>query len=380
MSHSAQNRLEELDSLRGLAALTVVAHHCLIMLPMIYFDSNLPTADAARANLLKYTPLHALWAGHEAVLLFFVLSGFVLSLPFFTGRAVCYRSFGIKRLCRIYVPCIIAMLVGIGLRELCVAPRITGASPVLDGLWRAPVTPRLVAGCTLVAGTFNLADYNSVLWSLVHELRISIVMPFLALFVWKRHWATGIACATGLYAAAYYVLVHSSYDMESLVVTASYIPMFLVGAVLAKHRAGLVRSFRAMPLVVRLGIMSGAVACYTYPYISRMGGDRYPSKEPVATIGAAAIIVVALASGRVSGILRARPLLFLGRISYSLYLYHFTVLLTLVHLLNGRWPLPLILATAAAISVPVSAIAYKLVEVPSIRWARQLSTLVTVRP
>lgn len=379
MPNSAHSRLEELDSLRGLAALTVVAHHCLIMLPMIYFDSNSQSADATRANLLKYTPLHALWSGHEAVLLFFVLSGFVLSLPFFSGRTVCYRSFGVKRLCRIYVPCVIAMLVGIALREMCVAPRITGASPVLDGLWRAPVTPRLMAGCTLVAGTFNLADYNSVLWSLVHELRISIVLPFLALFVWKRHWAAAIVCASALYAAAYYVLVHSSYDMESLVVTASYVPMFLVGAVMAKHRTDLVGWFRRMPLLARLGIMTGAVACYTYPYISRMGGDRYPTKEPVATVGAAAIIVVALASGRVSGLLKARPLLFLGRISYSLYLYHFTVLLTLVHLLNGRWPLPIILLVAAALSVPVSALAYNLVEAPSIRWAKRLSSLVAVR-
>jgi peptidoglycan/LPS O-acetylase OafA/YrhL len=380
MSNNVQNRLEELDSLRGLAAMTVVAHHCLIMLPMIYFDDNLSPAVAARANVLKYTPLHALWAGHEAVLLFFVLSGFVLSLPFFSERPVCYRSFGVKRICRIYIPCIIAMLVGIALREMCVAPRITGGSPVLDGLWRAPVTPRLVAGCTLVAGTFNLADYNSVLWSLVHELRISIVMPFLALFVWKRHWGTAIACASLMYAGAYYVLVHSSYDMESLVVTASYIPMFLIGAVMAKHRNELVEGFRKMPLTVRLGVVAGAIACYTYPYISRMGGDRYPSKEPVATVGAAAIIVIALASGRLSAILKTRPLLFLGRISYSLYLYHFTVLLTLVHLLNGRWPLPLILGVAAATSIPVSALAYNLVEAPSIRWARRLSNLVTVRP
>jgi len=73
------DRFEQLDSLRGLAALSVVVNHFLNILPGIFDNPN-------DFWFLKYTPLHLFWAGHEAVIFFFVLSGFVLSLQFFKKK------------------------------------------------------------------------------------------------------------------------------------------------------------------------------------------------------------------------------------------------------------------------------------------------------
>lgn len=50
-------RIKELDSIRGLAALTVVFGHFCLMLP------SLP-------NSIKFSPLRFLWAGGEAVIVF----------------------------------------------------------------------------------------------------------------------------------------------------------------------------------------------------------------------------------------------------------------------------------------------------------------------
>src|SRR4051812_48108680 len=74
-------RYQQLDALRGLAALTVVMQHFLSVLPSI--DGH---SDNAWVNLWKYSPLHITWAGYEAVIFFFILSGFVLSLPFYGER------------------------------------------------------------------------------------------------------------------------------------------------------------------------------------------------------------------------------------------------------------------------------------------------------
>lgn len=64
-------RFAELDSLRGIAAFLVMSSH-LIMLEF-YNKSEY-------YHLLDDTPFRIFWSGHQSVILFFVLSGFVLSL------------------------------------------------------------------------------------------------------------------------------------------------------------------------------------------------------------------------------------------------------------------------------------------------------------
>jgi peptidoglycan/LPS O-acetylase OafA/YrhL len=80
----SQGHFESLDGLRGAAALAVVIHH----------SANVYLVTETR-NLGFFTPvLHALARlGHPAVLLFFVLSGFVLYVSFLRGHDRSYRSF-----------------------------------------------------------------------------------------------------------------------------------------------------------------------------------------------------------------------------------------------------------------------------------------------
>jgi hypothetical protein len=61
--------------------------------------------------VLLRTPLRLLWSGQTRALLFFVLSGFVLSLPWLNGRSAPYGRFLLGRFCRIYPPYIIAMVI-----------------------------------------------------------------------------------------------------------------------------------------------------------------------------------------------------------------------------------------------------------------------------
>ena len=59
--------------------------------------------DPSRSWWLTETPLAVLRAGREAVDFFFVLSGFVLVLPFLKGP-VAYPDFVFRRVCRIWIP------------------------------------------------------------------------------------------------------------------------------------------------------------------------------------------------------------------------------------------------------------------------------------
>ena len=97
-----QARYFELDSLRGLAAMIVVLHH----LRFLWQEDAKPSSAICRFFLDLVAPF-----GTEAVMLFFVLSGFVLSLPTVNGRPQTYFTFLIRRIFRIYVPYLAALLV-----------------------------------------------------------------------------------------------------------------------------------------------------------------------------------------------------------------------------------------------------------------------------
>src|SRR5258708_1027684 len=106
-------RVDQLDSLRGLAAVNVMASHLLLCVPLIF--AGVHDRDGANrfTYAILYTPLHLFIAANEAVILFFILSGFVLSLPFFSPQAPSYRELAIRRVCRIYLPCLASLAIAL---------------------------------------------------------------------------------------------------------------------------------------------------------------------------------------------------------------------------------------------------------------------------
>jgi peptidoglycan/LPS O-acetylase OafA/YrhL len=88
----ASRRFYELDSLRGLAAITVVFDHFIRIWPPEII------------HVLDRTPLRLLIAGRQAVILFFLLSGFVFTLPHKRNSPLNYGRFLLKRVRRIYLP------------------------------------------------------------------------------------------------------------------------------------------------------------------------------------------------------------------------------------------------------------------------------------
>jgi peptidoglycan/LPS O-acetylase OafA/YrhL len=118
-------RMASLDGLRGLAALVVVVQHCALTLPSLANQYLAPNA-ASPAWWLTYTPAYLAWAGREAVLVFFVLSGLVLALPRLSGRrSDGWSSYYRKRLLRLYLPVLAA--VALTALVLVLVPR-TGAA------------------------------------------------------------------------------------------------------------------------------------------------------------------------------------------------------------------------------------------------------------
>lgn len=101
-------RFHELAGLRGLAALTVYFSHLL--------GSYNISGDFF--NYLDHSPFHIFWHGEGAVQLFFILSSFVLTLPYMKNtETLTLSSFYAKRVLRIYPVFFCAILFSLILKE-----------------------------------------------------------------------------------------------------------------------------------------------------------------------------------------------------------------------------------------------------------------------
>jgi peptidoglycan/LPS O-acetylase OafA/YrhL len=107
--------------------------------------------------------------------------------------------------------------------------------------------------------------------------------------------------------------------------------MFLLGIALARHRAYLAERWGHLPRLAVWALTVGALLSYNYsPFLGRLSA-RIGITLGTLGLTSAIVIVLAMTNGNWSAFLRLAPCQFLGRISYSLYLTHLTVLYILIY-------------------------------------------------
>src|SRR3984957_8463239 len=181
----AGRRIVALDGLRGVAAIMVLLHHALLMLPQFAdyeWYSRVPAHMSFGEFLLLRTPLRLVWAGQERAIMFFVLSGFVLCLPWLSGKRQSYGRFLLGRFCRIYPPYIAAMALAALASVFIGGHVLPNASGYFNELgWAHPPGGGALPSILLVL-TNHHSDYiNEAVWSLTWEVRVAILFPLLML-------------------------------------------------------------------------------------------------------------------------------------------------------------------------------------------------------
>lgn len=345
-------RVRALDGLRGIAATVVVIDHSVVLFPAMANSLAQEPVPAAWA-WMTFTPVHILWAGTEAVYVFFILSGLVLVLPFL-DRPMRYRSYYATRLLRLYIPVVAS--VALALLWSVLIPR-TGLAG--RGLWiedhdRPETLLRLIGDITLV----HPSVLNGPLWSLRWEVVFSALLP---LYVWlvrrfRRHtWGLlTIAMAAST--------VGHALGEEALL----YLPMFLIGGSLAALISDARLPSFPHPWIVAIVIV-GITAGWT--------------SEPIGTAVSSSLFPVVLASTAFTVVLAARqPQLrnalespvpqWLGTKSFSIYLVHEPVLVSAAILtpLSATVLAPLI---GVPIALLLAVMFSRFVEEPSHRLAKR---------
>ncbi len=177
---------KRLDALRGYAALIVVIHHCLLVfaysgenfLPPSIFE--FPWRDAAFAKILNRFLLLFFGSGPAFVILFFVLSGYLITSSLQKRKVsniLDYIFYLARRACRIYPTHIaaIGVILGILVFKDFAIPYNKIYSPWFN-FWTHPFyLPEILDNISLF--NFLRVDMNNVTWSLYYEVFGSLFLP-----------------------------------------------------------------------------------------------------------------------------------------------------------------------------------------------------------
>lgn len=349
---SQHRRFVELDSLRGVAALTVVLFHV--------YGNKSPTSETLHSptfdgvlNLF----LTSIFPGTGAVMLFFVLSGFVLSESLKNFEILnwrIYAAFITKRLFRL-MPLVWA---SIGL-----------AIVFLILFHKAPV-PWSRVPYALLTDRDAIGPFNGPLWSVNVELISSGLFPVL-LFANRQIGVVGrILLLVGLvWAMKFYGEVYVAYFLFCFQL--GIMIRDLTEPVFCKLSAG---AAHVLVFIAILMIMIPTNA-------SRMGLIQEISHVRLEGFGAMILIgyVLSLHGARSAAALRWPPLIFLGTISYSLYVLHFPIIGVLDHIawrfIPAEHYFPAQTLAACLVlptTIVASYLAYTLIELPLQTVGRQL--------
>ena len=234
---NSTSRYEQFDSLRGIAALIVIIGHHMMVFPA-YENYRYELNSPHIVYLFKETSLRIFFSsGNEAVILFYVLSGFVLYLSINNAKFH-YSTYLIKRVCRIYIPYLAAIVIAIMAKILLSHDDMPFISNWFSKSWTTAVTPDLLLQHLLFIGQYNTDAYNNVIWSLVHEMRISIMFPLLILLFIreKLRYSLFWFIVLSFTSTIILYLFGSSVEITSILLSFHYITLFLLGSLLAKYR------------------------------------------------------------------------------------------------------------------------------------------------
>ena len=309
-------RLQTLDLLRGIAALMVCWSH---------FSPTLPTVIAG----------HVAHIGTAGVPIFFVVSGFIIPWGLLKANydVASYPRFITKRMFRLHPPYLVSLI-------------FTLALSLLAAAWLKKPINISIGDLLLESIYLKFPPENPVYWTLAIELQyyITIGLMFSLVFhraAWVRHFA-------------FIGMITVGYFIKEVWPFASYLPFFAFGFLVVWHMK------RLSSTVV--------VVAYILP-VAALAAIDHGMTWLIAGLLAASLIAI------IPDLKASRPFLFLGMISYSLYLIHFPLGIKAMNVLMPRVPELLhggIFVFLTVLVIGAGWIFYRLVELPAIGWSSKV--------
>lgn len=396
-----RTRIVGLDGVRGLLCLSIAITHV-----TGYYSKH--TAAVWKTNVFGFSLVY-----------FFVLSGFLLFLPYVrnvvadrsSARMPDVRDYGVHRLARIMpVYLAIFLIVNFVLRVAYVQNTAVVPDDVRTGIGMITDPGQLLANLTLLQTYFPAYLQTGIgpSWSLTLEYAFYLSLPLLglALFRMRKHstrnpfvlamLAPGILLGIGLVGRALIPLVNryagttdfillnwgpniAAVFTKSILTNADNFAVGMLAAIVfvaIEHGALPERISRRVRMLSAVAILPVLVVSAAFFAIA--AGFVTAGVGVVAAL-MILVVVVPLARGqksKLASLLDIRPIRYVGEISLSAYLWHFPMLLLLGRLgwmagdtLPGMLRNIVVLLAATILAATVT---YYLIEKPAMNYARRL--------
>jgi peptidoglycan/LPS O-acetylase OafA/YrhL len=321
------------DGLRGVAALNVAMTHFIAAFLPTMLHKNYPSlfpanpAPGAAFDILTSPLATILYNGHFSVLIFFALSGYVLTLPYYSGDhgrdTLQKRLWG--RYLRLNIPIAVAILLAFAVYRLGLYSNVQAAAVSGSVNWLKTFYPEgIPASAALRDAVYGSIGFGSgtlvpPLWTLKIEFIGSLYV--LAFYLVKPH-----ARTLGPMLAAF-LLLYAVHGEESI-----YYYVIFLGSTLGRARLGAGARLALLAAGLYFGCFQFESGAYQFlPAVHIHGVEIWEKKNFYNALGALCL-TAAVVQGAGRRFFESAIVQFLARISFSLYLLHFIVLCSL-----GSW-------------------------------------------
>jgi peptidoglycan/LPS O-acetylase OafA/YrhL len=352
--------LRSIEGLRGVLALWVVCGHAL---------------GAAGLGAHWRGPFAVLADGVNAVDTFIIVSGFVIFYLLDTAKEG-YGRFLFRRALRLYPVYLVCLAASVPMLPL--VAHVFASAP-----WSHPLNDARVH--IAASGMAFLPQHILAHLLMVQSLLPDRILPFSNVAILGQAWSLSLEWQFYVVAPAFFWLFRrgSGFAVAAIAVACGmhfltageagvlprHIPMFALG--IASYFVWRACTAPDWPLLMIGGTALAFLLTHT------------PGVVLWVAVFLAALQPRAIGASAMNRVLESRPLLALGRWSYSIYLSHFAVLTSAMAGLEasgakslGQWPFfGLLLLLTAGGALVVSFLLYQFVEAPCIAWGRRMASI-----
>jgi peptidoglycan/LPS O-acetylase OafA/YrhL len=354
---SAGNYIPEIDGLRFVAIFWVVVWmHLPTILNVNLFNGKLITNSYLAAVILE---------GGHGVSFFFMISGFILALPFIKEKAlagppVSLRKYYLRRLSRLEPPYLAALIIAF---ILLIIVKNKSFSDLLPHFGASSIYMHnlIYNGASSVLG---------VAWSLEVEVQFYILAPFLCFIFLIRHHVARRFILVLL------ILLSGVYAYYSLWKMPTMLPYFICYFLSGMLLADLYCSGHQLKLNTKTCFISGVIIFIGLPFIISVHSIWFFLLKLFLMIAAFYLV---LFNEALKKMMSRQVITIIGGMCYSIYLLHLLIMVGVskglleMPLLNSAGGVVIYSAVLMAAVLLFSAIFYRLIEQPCMRkdwWKR----------